>query len=211
MSNFAAFMTPLVYLFIFDLQSVSATSVRHGSKEGKLLRDFRQSCRRFFGSQDVVLEENLRRLADMWLAFTSDKDDEGRVRDSALDGLVEEALPLHRTMSKRLMLLHAESTGMPETAKAVFLAAGDVLDLRLPHHLRAAATAAEKAQSHVLEGAYKRQRLEAPGVGGRTGGGPALASDTFHCKACKKDFPKSDKGHRTSAEHLEAAKKRSNQ
>jgi hypothetical protein len=204
------FMTPLAYLFLFDLELKDALSVRHVSREGRLLRDFRAACRRFFKCEDPVLEGMLVRLADIWLAFTSVKDGE-QVSDDMLDRCVEEALGVHREMAKALALRHADATNMPAVARRVFLAAGEVLDLRLPTHLRAAATAAEKAESQQVgrkvfsEKRFRDETLESDGGrrAGRFGGkAPKAADGNFWCYTCKAEFPRSDVGHRTSAAHL---------
>ena len=77
------------YIFIFDLAKIKASDVRHGRKEGRHLKDFRASCRRFFGSHDLELEGNFKRLADTWLSFTAAKSSEGKVDDEDLDFCIE--------------------------------------------------------------------------------------------------------------------------
>ena len=214
LSVFAAFMTPMVYLFIFDLKSIMATCVRHNAKEGRVLKDFRASCRRFFGAVDASLEKDFQRMADVWLAFTATRITDskdgviGEVPDDMLDALIEEALVIHKQMVKRLTLLHVESSDMPETAKRVFLASGDITDVRLPFHLRGAAAAAEKANSYSITNANGK-RTRSPSRGAAAGGAASTDSAlTFFCKACKKDFPKTDTGHRESPGHIAAAKLR---
>jgi len=69
-----------------------------GHKDGRFLRDFRAAYRRFFGEEDVELEDDMRRLGDTWLAFTASHDEQGTVEDEVWDMLVEECVPLHRQM-----------------------------------------------------------------------------------------------------------------
>lgn len=214
-SNYAFFITPIAYLFLFDLKSITAFSCRHRSSEGRILKDFRAACRRFFGRVDEELDALLVRLGDIWLAFTGVKIEDGSVEDESLDALVEEAFDLHTIMSKKLLSMHAEARSMPTTAKRVFLSAGDVLDGRLPVHLRQAAAAAEKAEAQHLGrlevdgGGRKRGRFD-DGAAGRfqRKDRPEVPSDMFWCHACGKAFPKNDSGHRSSEAHLEAAKRR---
>ena len=207
--------------FLFDLEKIQAADVRHAAKEGRILKNFRAACRRFFGAHDEFLESQLRRLADVWLAYTSNRNEQGLVADEVLDAVVEEGMEVHKAMSKRLMALHADAVAMPSTAKKVWLSAGDVLDQRLPVHLRSAAAAAEKAENHVVEKnagqSEKRGREDTEKAGHRRQVGKRrterperkeVAAGNFWCVSCMKELPKTDKDHRLSAEHLANAKKR---
>lgn len=209
LSEYGCFMCPLTYLFVFDIAKIQAKDVRHGIKEGRLLRHFRASCRRWWKKEDEELEEQFRRLADIWLAYTAVRDVNGAIADDDMDQCVAEAMPIHQIMSKRLMSLHADATNMPKLARRVFMSAGDVLDTRLPKHMQIAADRAEKAESRALEklgggggggGSKKRERDEGPP--------PKIEAGNFWCQACKKQLPKTDTSHRTSEAHLANVKKR---
>lgn len=210
---YACLLTPLAYLFIFDNCSLGPKDLRHLKKEGRLLREFRAACRRFFDHEDEDLERDVRALGDLWLSFTSQRNQEGHVPDDLLDALVEEAAAFCRPMAQRLMEKHANAQHLPRTARRVFLLAGSVLDSRLPTHLRQAAIAAEKAEAQA------RSRLQG-GVGGEGGGGegggrfpkrhrPEVPKDHFYCQSCKKVIPKAEgAAHVASEEHQQAKKNR---
>ncbi len=93
--------------------NLKAVDTRHLQKEGNLLRELRQACRRHVGREDPSLETGLRRLGDIWLAFTKDRDDAGDVEPAMLDYVVEECLE----EARRLTTQHAEASQMPSVAK----------------------------------------------------------------------------------------------
>ena len=152
----------------------------------------------------------MRALGDLWLSFTSQRNQEGHVPDDLLDALVEEAAAFCRPMAQRLMEKHANSQHLPRTARQVFLLAGSVLDSRLPTHLRQAAIAAEKAEAQA------RSRRQGGGGGGGEGGGRfpkrprvEVPKDYFFCQSCKKVIPKAEgAAHVASEEHLQAKNNR---
>ena len=199
-------MCPISYLLIFDIADIRAADVRHGRKEGRQLKDFRASCRRFFGGVDICLEESFKRLADVWLAFTAHKDSAGNVADDDMDFCIEEALVIHKTMAKRMMSLHADAVQMTPVARKAFLSAGDVLDQRLPKFMQGAAAAAERAEMRHNDKRGRDDDLDCDGgfrheVGVRQ---MKVAEGNVWCQACRKELPKTDLTHRVSAEHLEA-------
>ena len=206
LSAYSCFMSPLCYLIVFDLEgdAFNVLSVRHGRKEGSSLRTFRSACRRFFGREQEDLESDFVQLAVLFLAYCAEKP----VTEEYLDALVEDAAMVHFRMSKKLVALHASHNGLSSLSAKIFQSAGDVLDGRLPTHLARVAAAAEKAEANRLvqkekdkEGGsrYKRQRDQKS---------PTVKEGNFWCFSCEKEFPKADKDHRISAEHVANAKKR---
>jgi hypothetical protein len=226
MSAFDGFMCPLSYLFLFDMDDTfNAGSCRHGVREGRMLKAFRAANRRWFDKEDPELEALLVQMGDVWLSYTrptlvpatagvsadAPRVYQAVVPDELLDACVEAAFTIHTAMTKLLMLKHAIKTDMPETARAVFLQAGGIVDNRLPMNLRGAAAAAEKAEIHKRsrDGDKDDGRKERRRFGGEDRREKKHVADgNFWCFACQKELPKSDAGHRTSVEHLAAMKKR---
>jgi hypothetical protein len=52
-----------------DVEQAHPRDLRHGSKEGRLLRHFRAACRRFFGAEQPALEIEFRCIGDLFFAF----------------------------------------------------------------------------------------------------------------------------------------------
>ena len=114
--------------------------------------------------------------------------------------MVAYCLPLHVELKNLCTRYHTVHSHMSPQLQSEYILRMQISDPRLPKDM----ARQEEAMLKSLLQNGKRPRSPTSERGGASDPSRSVkpTSTTFHCRACKKDIPVSDAGHKTSAEHL---------